>query len=103
MALMVVACLVIGLSDGWLTVAAGMALLGLCTAPLNTVRSIAAEDDVPAHRKAEAFGTLFAANGVGFALGGLLLALLPIDWMLMSGGASAAVAVALLPVLGSRN
>jgi hypothetical protein len=80
-----------------------MVTLGLCCSPLGTVQSQAAEADVPAERKAEAFGILYAASGVGYALGGLFLALLPVREMLLFGPASALLAFILVPPLGHHS
>lgn len=99
LALMIVASVGLGSSNSWATATAAIGLLGFCAAPLYTIRSVAAEDDMPPDRRAEGFGTLFAANGLGFALGGLLLALLPLQWMLVAGGGSALVALLAAPVV----
>ena len=104
LALMVIGSAGLGMSNTWTTAAAAsMALLGFCAASLYTIRSVASEDDMPPARRAEGFGTLFAANGLGFALGGLLLALLPLQWMLISGGGSALVALLAAPVVMRRR
>jgi len=102
LALLVVGSLGLGLSTNWATAAGSMAVLGLCTAPLGTVRSQAAEADAPPGRKAEAFGLLYAANGAGYALGGLFLAILPLGDMLLAGGAGAILALLLAPALGRQ-
>jgi MFS family permease len=99
LALMVIGSAGLGMSNTWPTAAVSMAVLGFCAAPLYTIRSVASEDDMPPGRRAEGFGTLFAANGLGFALGGLLLALLPLSWMLVAGGGSALVALLAAPVV----
>jgi predicted MFS family arabinose efflux permease len=79
-----------------------MVVLGLSTAPLSTVRQVAAEDEAPPERRAEAFSVLFAAHNVGFALSGLLLAALPLSATLMLGGASGLVALLAAPALLRR-
>jgi predicted MFS family arabinose efflux permease len=79
-----------------------MVTLGLCCSPLGTVQSQAAEGDVPAERQAEAFGILYAASAVGYALGGVFLALLPVREILLFGAASALLALMLVPTLGHR-
>jgi predicted MFS family arabinose efflux permease len=76
-----------------------MVTLGLCCSPLGTVQSQAAEADAPSERQAEAFGILYAASGVGYALGGLFLALLPVREMLLFGTAIALLALMLVPTL----
>jgi MFS family permease len=93
----------LGLSAHWATAVGAMGALGLCCSPLGTVQSQAAEADAPAGRQAEAFGILYAASGVGYALGGLLLALLTVREMLLFGAASALLALMLVPTLGHRS
>ncbi len=87
---MAVAAVLLGVSGGWIGAAVAIMVIGICTSPLNIIRQHAAEHEVPAWRMSESFAILFAANGIGFALGGLLLALVPLELMLMLGGASAA-------------
>jgi len=99
LALLILGCLALGLATGWATAAAAMIALGLYTAPLNTVRSQAAEGEAPPTQKAEAFSVLFAANNIGFALPGLLLAILPLSATLIAGGASGIVALAAASLL----
>jgi MFS family permease len=96
---LVLGCLGLGLASGWAAAGAAMIVLGLSTAPLSTVRQLAAEDDVPLERRSEAFSVLFAAHNVGFAMSGLLLAVLPLRVTLMAGSASAIVAILLAPAL----
>lgn len=91
--------LALGFASSWQAAILAMIGIGVSTAPLNTVRSQAAEHEVPATRRAEAFSILFAAQGIGFALGGLFLAALPLDATLLMGGASAVVALLLAPIL----
>jgi MFS family permease len=96
---LVVGSVELGLSAHWVTAAGAMVTLGLCCSPLGTVQSQAAEADAPVERQAEAFGILYAASGVGYALGGLFLALLPVREMLLFGAASALLALMLVPTL----
>ncbi len=103
LALLVVGAVGLGRASSWVTAAGAMAVLGLATAPLGTVRSQAAEADAPPERKAEAFGMLYAATGVGYALGGVFLALLPLDDMLMVGAVSAVIALLVAPALGRHR
>lgn len=100
---LVVGTVELGLSAHWAMAAGAMVTLGLCCSPLGTVQSQAAEAAAPAERKAEAFGILYAASGVGYALGGLLLALLPVREMLLFGAASALLALMLVPTLGRHS
>lgn len=101
--LLTIGCLVLGLSTSWVTAISAMIILGICTAPLNTVQTQGAEAEIPAARKSEAFGILYSANGVGFALGGIFLALLPLSATLITGGASAIGALILTPLLLRRG
>ncbi len=80
-----------------------MIALGLGAAPLNTIRSHAAEAEAPPLRKAEVFSVLFAANNIGFALPGVLLAILPLGATLIVGGASGFVALVAAPLLLRRR
>jgi len=83
----------LAIPDLWLAVLVSMALIGFCTAPLNILRQTAVEGLVPPGRRSEAFATLFAANGVGFALAGLSLAAFPLPLMLILGGSSATLSI----------
>jgi hypothetical protein len=103
LAVLVAGTVELGLSANWAMAAGAMVTLGLCTAPLTTVQSQAAEADAPAERQAEAFGILYAASGMGYALGGLFLALLPVREMLLFGAASALLALMLVPTLGHHS
>ncbi|GIE99512.1 MFS transporter [Paractinoplanes rishiriensis] len=80
----------------------GFFLLGAFTAPINTVRSHAAGHAIPAHRQVEGFAILDTANGLGFALAGLLLAVLPVSGMFAAGVVSTVVVLALTPLLVRR-
>jgi MFS family permease len=102
LALLVLGCLGLGLATNWFAAGAAIVVLGLSTAPLSTVRQVAAEDEAPPERRAEAFSVLFAAHNVGFALSGLLLAALPLSATLMLGGASGLVALLAAPALLRR-
>jgi MFS family permease len=97
--LMVVSCFGLALSSNRIEAIIAMCVIGACTAPLMTVRSLAVEDEIPATRKAEGFGLVNSAHGVGYALGGLLLAVLPLSGMLIAGGISGAIVLLSLPVL----
>jgi len=93
----------LGLATDWVTTVAAMIALGLGAAPLNTVRSQAAEAEVPPACKTEAFSVLFATQIIGFALGGLFLAILPLKATLIAGGASGIAALILSPLLLHRH
>ncbi len=103
LAALILGSLVLGLASGWPTAVGAFIALGLCTAPLNTVRSQAVEAEIPSARRTEAFSILFAANGVGFALGGLFLAALPLHATLAAGGASGIIALLASPLLLRRR
>lgn len=86
--LVVVGCLGLGLAVGWAVAGTAMIVLGVSTDPLSTVWQLAAEAEVPPDRRAEMFSLLFAAHNVGFALSGVLLAVLPAAAAPIAGGAS---------------
>lgn len=100
---MTASAVVIALPAGWLVIFAGFFALGLCTSPINTVRSYAAGLALPKDRQVEGFAAIDAANGLGFALAGLLLTLLPLSAMLGAGVVMPLVALVLLPVLLLRR
>jgi MFS family permease len=100
---LVVGTVELGLSANWAMAAGAMVTLGLCCSPLGTVQSQAAEADAPAERQAEAFGILYASSGVGYALGGLCLALLPLRGILLLGAAIALLALMLVPKPGRHS
>lgn len=97
--LMIVAVAAIALLPGWVGLFLAFIGLGLCTAPINTVRSHAAGRAVPANRTTEAFSALDSANSVGYALAGFLLAIVPLQSMLALGTVTAIIAVASVPFL----
>jgi MFS family permease len=99
LALMTVAGLIIGMADGYPMLFAGFLLLGLCTAPINTVRSHAAGLIIPKDRQVEGFAILDSANGLGFALAGVLLALLSVSGMLSAGVVTTVLALVAAPLL----
>jgi hypothetical protein len=87
------------LASGWVEAIGAMAVLGLCAAPLSTVRSQAAEIEVPLARRSEAFTVLFAAHSLSYGAGGLLLAVLPLHVALLAGSATGLFALLASPVL----
>jgi predicted MFS family arabinose efflux permease len=99
---MAVGCFMLAASSDWLTAVTAVVLIGACTAPLNTVRSVAVEEEIPTTSKSEGFGLVNAAHSLGFALGGFFLALLPLPGMLAAGGASGMLALALAPAVTAR-
>lgn len=85
------ACLVmiggtIGLSfaTDYRLVLIAVAVIGVAIAPINIVRQVGVERSMSPDRYAEAFATMYAGNGIGFALGGFLLAVLPLTAMLLA-------------------
>jgi MFS family permease len=100
---LVVGSVELGRSAHWATAVGAMIMLGLCCSPLGTVQSQAAEADAPAERQAEAFGILYAASGVGYALSGLFLALLSMRDLLLFGVACALLALLLAPPRGRHQ
>lgn len=94
-----VGCIGLGLSNQWMITIIVFIIIGACTAPLMAIRSQAAEKEIPKTRKSQGFGLLNVAHTIGFALGGMLLAILPLKWMLLSGGISGGVILMLTPVL----
>ncbi|QQE75076.1 MFS transporter [Brevibacillus composti] len=81
-------CFLFALSTHWVTLALSMIVIGVCTAPLMTVRSLAAEKEMPDERKAEGFSIMNVSHTIGFALGGFFLSILPLPWMVAAGGLS---------------
>lgn len=81
-------CFLLALSTHWVTLALSMIVIGVCTAPLMTVRSLAAEKEMPDERKAEGFSIMNVSHTIGFALGGFFLSILPLPWMVAAGGLS---------------
>jgi hypothetical protein len=103
LALMTVAGVVIGMADGYPALFAGFILLGLCTAPINTVRSHAAGLVIPQDRQVEGFAIVDSANGLGFALAGVLLAAVGVSGMLSAGVLTTVLALLAAPVLLRRR
>ncbi len=101
--LMIAGSLAIALAGGYVALAVAFVALGLCTAPLNTVMNEAPGHLVPENRMTEAFGTLMSAQSVGFALAGGLLSVLPVSRMLLLGGATAVLTLAVAPALLSAR
>lgn len=94
--LVAVATLAVGQAHSWLTLGVTVTLVGLGTAPLNTIRSFAVERLVPGKRRAEGFSWLYTASGLGFAASGLGLTWLPLWAALAVPSASSLISVVLL-------
>jgi MFS family permease len=96
-------CLVLALSHWWIIGVCGISLLGFCTAPLNVVISDAAAHCMPLHRQSEGFAALASIYMAGYGMGGLLLAILPLHWMMLSASATGMVVVVLTSTLSVRR
>jgi hypothetical protein len=101
-AILVAGALVFALSTRWAVGAAAMALTGVATVPLNGLTAHAAAAAMPAERRAEGFALLASMYMVGYALGSLALALLPLRWTLLSGAAVGLAVLALTPLWASE-
>lgn len=93
----------LGLAANWWMTIGSVLLLGMGLAPLNVARSLDVERVAPPGRASEAFSTVAAAHGVGYALGGLALALLPVPFAVASGIVSVLLALLAAGVLLKRN
>ncbi|MFI1400453.1 MFS transporter [Streptomyces sp. NPDC020681] len=99
MILMIASSLAIALVDGYIGLAIAFVALGVWTAPLNTVMNEAPGHIVPESRMTEAFSTLVAAQSIGFAMAGGLLAIVSVEHMLLIGSVTAVLTLALAPTL----
>jgi hypothetical protein len=95
MAVMAVAGLGLGFADALGSAIAGYVVIGLCTAPLNTVLFYSVEQDVDPARRTEAFSSVGTANAIGFAVPGTLLAVAPLSVTFGVGGGLAVCALIL--------
>ncbi|BBH67848.1 MFS transporter [Actinoplanes sp. OR16] len=82
---------VVAFGASWPVVIVGTALTGVCIGPLITINSVLVEDALPTNRRAEGFGLINTAQGLGFGLGSLSLSVMP-----LRAGGLVAVASALL-------
>lgn len=101
--LMIASSLAIALVDSYLGLAIAFVALGLWTAPLNTVMNEAPGRIVPENRMTEAFSSLVAAQSIGFALAGGLLAVVSVEHMLLIGSVTAVLTLAAAPALLSTR
>lgn len=99
LALMISGSLLIGFGRTWPLLFIGFFVLGMWTAPINTIRSHAAALAIPKNRQVEGFALLDSANGVGFAIPGLLLMVVPVSGMVGAGALTAVLTLVLAPVL----
>lgn len=82
------AMLVIAQAGNQLLVGTAFAAIGVCAAPLLTTQSLGAESALPKAQLAEGFSLLFTAQGAGYALGSLAVALLPLTAAQLTGAAA---------------
>ncbi|MEV0388555.1 hypothetical protein [Nonomuraea sp. NPDC050643] len=96
--LVVVAVMIVvaSLATDWIVLLGAVVLVGVATAPLNAIRSFALESLLPAGRRQEGFSWLYTFNGLGFAVGGVLLAAFPVRVALALPMLSALAALVLL-------
>jgi hypothetical protein len=57
----------------------------------------------PRVEKAEGFGLVNSAHSLGFAMGGLFLAITSLNWMMLAGAVSGLIALLLAPFLMHRS
>lgn len=69
----------LALGPSWPYAIAAVLVIGLCAAPVFATTSVAVQELLPERRRAEGFSLVFTAQGVGYALGSLAVAALPID------------------------
>lgn len=81
----------------------GYIVVGLCTAPLNTVLFYTVELDVDPARRTEAFSSVTTANAIGFAVPGTLLALMSLSATFALSGGFAAVALVVTLAYGHHR
>ncbi|MFJ3880265.1 MFS transporter [Streptomyces sp. NPDC090077] len=103
LAVVAVAAVGVGQARGWASLLAVVVVAGLCTAPLNAIRSYAVEKTIPEHRRSEGFGWLYTTGACGFAASGLGLTALPLHIALAAPAVSCLVAVALLTATAVRR
>jgi hypothetical protein len=89
----------IAAASGWITLGVAFAVLGLWSAPLNTVSSEAPGLLVEPRRMAEAFNILSSAGVLGFAASGWLLSALTFHQVLLAAPATAVATLACAPFL----
>ncbi|WP_411072441.1 MFS transporter [Streptomyces sp. cmx-4-25] len=103
LAVVAVAVVGVGQAGGWPALTLVVIAAGLCTAPLNAIRSYAVERTIPEHRRSEGFGWLYTTGARGFAVSGLGLTVLPLGVALTAPAVSCLVAVGLLVTAGVRR
>ena len=94
MAIMLGVGIGLGFAGSFGPAAAGYVVIGLCTAPLNTVLIYSVGLEVDPKRRTEAFSAVATANAIGFAVPGALLSLVSVPVIYGVSGAFAACAIA---------
>ncbi|MGW5736293.1 MULTISPECIES: MFS transporter [Streptomyces] len=97
-----VAAVLIGQVGSWTAMTLVVALAGLCTAPLNAIRSYAVEKVIPKNRRSEGFGWLYSLGAAGFAASGIGLSVLPL-WVALAAPAITCATAVVLLVLARRT
>lgn len=103
LAVVAVAAVGVGQAGNWPALTLVVIAAGLCTAPLNAIRSYAVEKTIPEHRRSEGFGWLYTTGACGFAASGLGLTILPLSVALTAPAVSCLLAVGLLAASGVRR
>lgn len=85
---------------GWPGLLAGVALIGLCTAPLLTVASVRLQELLPESRRSAGFSVSFAVQATGFGIGSLSVGVLPLELAPLFGAVSALATCQLVRVSG---
>ncbi|NMP21267.1 MFS transporter [Sulfobacillus harzensis] len=98
LATMTIGCLGLAFSPNWWLGAASLGVMGAAAVPLLARASFGVGHAVPAGQQAEGFGVTSAVQTAAYGLGGALLAVLPIHWMILAGTSAALVTLALAPV-----
>ncbi|MFE6918621.1 MFS transporter [Streptomyces rubiginosohelvolus] len=93
----------VGQAGTWTALTAMVVVAGVCTAPLNAIRSFAVEKVIPADRRAEGFGWLYTASSGGFAASGLGMSTLPLGVALSLPAITCLAAVCLLLAAATRR
>jgi hypothetical protein len=105
MLLTVMGCAMAAIAEAgnWLMAGPAIAALGLCAAPLMTTQSLGAESALPKLQLAEGFSLLSTAQGGGYAIGSLAVALLPLSAAQLIGAAGPLAAALVLTIRGTNR
>ncbi|MFI0464785.1 MFS transporter [Saccharopolyspora sp. 5N102] len=99
-----IACLVcfitggalISVDLGWPGLLGGLVLVGICTGPLLSVASVQLQRILPKQRRSAGFSVAYVVQSLGFGLGALTLAQLPLTAAILLGAFSAFLALCAL-------